>query len=111
MDVTDASLQPILILLAAAVLAVVGCRFLALPPIIGYLAVGLVLGPRALETRQAQARDLREKVLLYEDLLNVGLADLHRSVDAADQAAATAALLLGASASSASRPVPALIAC
>ena len=48
MDVTDASLQPILILLAAAVLAVVACRLLALPPIIGYLAVGLALGPRAL---------------------------------------------------------------
>jgi len=44
----SASLQPILILLAAAVLAVVACRFLALPPIIGYLAVGLVLGPHAL---------------------------------------------------------------
>ena len=42
------SLQPILILLAAAVLAVVACRFLALPPIIGYLAVGLALGPHAL---------------------------------------------------------------
>ena len=69
------------------------------------------LGPRALETRQAQARELREKVLLYEDLLNVGLADLHRSVDAADQAAATAALLLGASASAANRPVPSLLAC
>jgi hypothetical protein len=29
MDVTDASLQPILILLAAAVLALVACRILA----------------------------------------------------------------------------------
>jgi hypothetical protein len=69
------------------------------------------LGPRALETRQAQARDLREKVLLYEDLLNVGLADLHRSVDAADQAAATAALLLGASATGSNRSSSSLVAC
>ena len=48
MDVAAASLQPILILLAAAVLAVVACRMLSLPPIIGYIAVGTVLGPRAL---------------------------------------------------------------
>jgi Kef-type K+ transport system membrane component KefB len=47
-DAASASLQPILILLAAAVLAVVASRVLALPPIIGYLAVGLVLGPHAL---------------------------------------------------------------
>jgi len=47
MEAADASLQSILILLAAAVLAVVACRFVSLPPIIGYLAVGLVLGPRA----------------------------------------------------------------
>jgi CPA2 family monovalent cation:H+ antiporter-2 len=43
-----AALQPILILLAAAVLAVVACRVLALPPILGYLAVGVALGPSAL---------------------------------------------------------------
>ena len=48
MDPVSASLLPILILLAAAVLAVVACRLLALPPLIGYLAVGLALGPRAL---------------------------------------------------------------
>ncbi len=48
MDAASASLQPILILLAAAVVAVVACRFLALPPVIGYLMVGLALGPRAL---------------------------------------------------------------
>jgi hypothetical protein len=61
------------------------------------------LGGRALETRQGQAADLRAKVLLYEDLLNVGLAGLHRAVDAADQAAATAALLLSAQSA---EPVP-----
>ncbi|MBI1943758.1 MAG: cation:proton antiporter [Betaproteobacteria bacterium] len=48
MSAADVTLQPILILLAAAVLAVVACRFLALPPVVGYLAVGLALGPRAL---------------------------------------------------------------
>jgi hypothetical protein len=53
------------------------------------------LGTRALETRKRQASELRDKVLLYEDLLSVGLVDLHRVVDAADQAAASAALLLG----------------
>ena len=46
MDAAGATLQPILILLAAAVLAVAACRLLALPPILGYLAVGLALGPQ-----------------------------------------------------------------
>ena len=54
------------------------------------------LGSLALETRKQQAHDLREKVLLYEDLLNVGLAELHRAIDSADQSAATASLLLAA---------------
>ena len=48
MDAAPASLQAILILLAASVLAVVACRLLSLPPILGYLAVGVALGPRAL---------------------------------------------------------------
>jgi hypothetical protein len=52
------------------------------------------LGTRALEARKRQAFDLRSKVVLYEDLLSVGLQGLHTAVDAADQAAATAALLL-----------------
>jgi CPA2 family monovalent cation:H+ antiporter-2 len=43
-----AQLVPILILLATAVLAVAACRSLALPPVIGYLAAGLALGPHAL---------------------------------------------------------------
>jgi hypothetical protein len=54
------------------------------------------LGGRPLETRKRQAADLREKVVLYEDLLSLGLAGLHQAVDRADQAAATAALLLAA---------------
>ena len=53
------------------------------------------LGTRALEARKRQAFELRSKVLLYEDLLSVGLQGLHSAIDAADQAAATAALLLG----------------
>jgi hypothetical protein len=62
------------------------------------------LGGRALETRKAQAAELRDKVLLYEDLLSVGLDELHRVVDAADQAAATAALLLGSQAQATAVP-------
>jgi CPA2 family monovalent cation:H+ antiporter-2 len=74
MDVTDASLQPILILLAAAVLAVVACRFLALPPIIGYLAVGLALGPRALGVvhDDAQTRHLAEIGVVFL-MFSIGL--------------------------------------
>jgi monovalent cation:H+ antiporter-2, CPA2 family len=74
MDVTDASLQPILILLAAAVLAVVACRLLALPPIIGYLAVGLALGPRALGIvpDDAQTRLLAEFGVVFL-MFSIGL--------------------------------------
>jgi hypothetical protein len=54
------------------------------------------LGSRALETRKTQATDLRQKVLLYEELLSVGLKGLHRAIDEADQAATTAALMLAA---------------
>jgi hypothetical protein len=55
------------------------------------------LGNRALETRKRQTSELRAKVLLYEDLLSVGLEGLHRAIDAADQAAASAAILMSAS--------------
>ena len=58
------------------------------------------LGERALDTRRTQAATLRDKVLLYEDLLSVGLAGLHQAIDVADQAAAVATLLL------ASEPAP-----
>jgi len=54
------------------------------------------LGMRALETRQRQASELRDKVLLYEELLSVGLESLHEVVDQADQAAATATLMISA---------------
>src|SRR6266550_901575 len=42
MDAVANSLQPVLVLLAVSVLAVVACRSLALPPVIGYLAGGIV---------------------------------------------------------------------
>jgi CPA2 family monovalent cation:H+ antiporter-2 len=42
------TLHLILLLLAAAVLAVVVCRSLGLPPILGYLLVGALAGPHAL---------------------------------------------------------------
>jgi CPA2 family monovalent cation:H+ antiporter-2 len=42
------TLQPVLILLAAAVLVVVLCRSLRLPTILGYLAMGVAIGPHTL---------------------------------------------------------------
>jgi len=48
MDATGLALLPVLVLLAGGVLAVVACRSLGLPPIIGYLAAGVLLGPHAL---------------------------------------------------------------
>jgi monovalent cation:H+ antiporter-2, CPA2 family len=47
------TLEVVLLYLVAAVLGVVGCRLLKLPPMLGYLAVGVVIGPNAL----ALARD------------------------------------------------------
>lgn len=47
------TLEVVLLYLIAAVLGVVGCRLLKLPPMLGYLAVGVVIGPNAL----AIARD------------------------------------------------------
>ncbi|AEJ02108.1 potassium efflux system protein [Nitrosomonas sp. Is79A3] len=41
-------LQPVLILLAIAVLAVVVFRMLRLPPMLGYLLAGVIIGPHAL---------------------------------------------------------------
>jgi K+:H+ antiporter len=48
MDQAVVSLQSVLVLLAGAVLAVVVCRSLRLPAMIGYLLTGLALGPHAL---------------------------------------------------------------
>ena len=46
------SLELTLLYLFAAVLGVVGCRMLKLPPMLGYLAVGVVIGPNALALAQ-----------------------------------------------------------
>ena len=40
-------LEPVLLLLAASVIVVVLCRQLRQPPILGYLLVGVVIGPHA----------------------------------------------------------------
>jgi CPA2 family monovalent cation:H+ antiporter-2 len=42
------TLELILLFLVAAVAGVVGCRLAKLPPMLGYLVVGLVIGPHAL---------------------------------------------------------------
>ncbi|HWP19637.1 MAG TPA: monovalent cation:proton antiporter-2 (CPA2) family protein [Burkholderiaceae bacterium] len=42
------TLEIVLLYLLAAVLGVVACRSLKLPPMLGYLAVGIVIGPNAL---------------------------------------------------------------
>jgi monovalent cation:H+ antiporter-2, CPA2 family len=49
------SLDITLLYLLAAVLGVVGCRMLRLPPMLGYLVVGVVIGPNALALAQNSA--------------------------------------------------------
>ena len=44
------TLQLILVLLGAAVVVVVICRLVRLPPILGYLLVGMAVGPHALRS-------------------------------------------------------------
>ncbi len=46
------TLELVLLYLAAAVLGVVACRSLKLPPMLGYLVVGVVIGPHALAIAQ-----------------------------------------------------------
>ena len=46
------ALELTLLYLLAAVLGVVGCRMLRLPPMLGYLSVGVVIGPNALALAQ-----------------------------------------------------------
>jgi CPA2 family monovalent cation:H+ antiporter-2 len=55
-------LELVLLYLVAAVLGVVACRSLKLPPMLGYLAVGIVIGPSALDLGHDSAgmRDLAE---------------------------------------------------
>ena len=52
------SLELTLLYLLAAVLGVVACRSLKLPPMLGYLAVGVVIGPHALALAKS-SEDIR----------------------------------------------------
>ena len=68
------TLQLVLLLLTAAVIAVVACRLLRLPPILGYLAVGIAVGPHSLSLvpDNADVRDLAEFGVVFL-MFSVGL--------------------------------------
>ncbi len=68
------TLQLILLLLAASVVAVVLCRLVRLPPILGYLAVGIAVGPHALAwvPDDANVRDLAEFGVVFL-MFSIGL--------------------------------------
>jgi len=68
------TLQPVLILLAAAVLVVVVFRTLRLPPLLGYLIVGVAIGPHALGwiTTTDEVRDLAEIGVVFL-MFSIGL--------------------------------------
>jgi CPA2 family monovalent cation:H+ antiporter-2 len=68
------TLELMLILLGAAVIAVVACRVFRLPPILGYLMVGLVVGPHAfaLVPDSADVRDLAEFGIVFL-MFSIGL--------------------------------------
>ncbi len=64
----------ILLLLAAAVVVVIACRLLRLPPLLGYLVVGIVVGPHALSwvPDNAGVRDLAEFGIVFL-MFSIGL--------------------------------------
>jgi monovalent cation:H+ antiporter-2, CPA2 family len=68
------TLQLILVLLGAAVVVVVICRLIRLPPILGYLLVGMVVGPNALAwvPATAETRDLAEFGIVFL-MFSIGL--------------------------------------
>lgn len=68
------ALQPVLILLSAAVLVVVVCRSLKLPPLLGYLIVGVVIGPDALSLIRdsSEVRNLAEIGVVFL-MFSIGL--------------------------------------
>lgn len=68
------TLQLILLLLAASVVAVVLCRLARLPPILGYLAIGIAVGPHALDwvPDDANVRDLAEFGVVFL-MFSIGL--------------------------------------
>src|SRR6266850_8030598 len=74
MDPATVPLQAVLALLASSVLAVALCRSLRLPPIIGYLAAGIALGPHgaALVTELAQTQSLAEFGVVFL-MFSIGL--------------------------------------
>ena len=51
------TLQLILVLLGCAVVVVAACRLFRLPPILGYLIVGIAVGPHALALGAGERRD------------------------------------------------------
>src|SRR5204863_303525 len=64
----------ILLLLAAAVVAIIVCRLVRLPPILGYLAVGIAVGPHAMGwvPDNANVRDLAEFGIVFL-MFSIGL--------------------------------------
>lgn len=54
------------------------------------------LGQRALERRQFEAEELRNKVILYEEMLGIGLTSLRQTIDETDIALGKATLLISA---------------
>jgi CPA2 family monovalent cation:H+ antiporter-2 len=50
------TLEVVLLYLVAAVLGVVACRSLKLPPMLGYLVVGVLIGPNALALAKDSGR-------------------------------------------------------
>jgi CPA2 family monovalent cation:H+ antiporter-2 len=68
------ALPLVLVLLAAAVVVVVACRIVRLPPILGYLIVGVAVGPHALGwvADEATTRNVAEFGIVFL-LFSVGL--------------------------------------
>src|SRR5512134_3172517 len=68
------TLQTVLLLLAAAVLAVVAFRALRLPAMLGYLLIGVVIGPNALGLipDQPETRHLAEFGVVFL-MFSIGL--------------------------------------
>jgi monovalent cation:H+ antiporter-2, CPA2 family len=68
------SLQLILVLLGSSVVAVIACRRLRLPPILGYVVVGVAVGPNALALvpNSADVRSLAEFGIVFL-MFSIGL--------------------------------------
>src|SRR6266511_4073156 len=68
------TLQLILLLLAAAVVVIVVCRLVRLPPILGYVVIGIAVGPHALGwvPNNDDVRDLAEFGIVFL-MFSIGL--------------------------------------